>query len=977
MPEKFLKTVADYYCIGAGQAVPLENIVFILPNKRSIAFLKKYIHERQTGPARMPRFRSVKTFASILSGAATVSDNELIFLLYNAYTDVMRSRGRSPRSFDTFVFWSTVILEDFDNIDRYAADAPALFENLRRHKEISSDFLTQEQKELVRRIWGDSRLTAEGERFWLHAAGTDDDSMSDMLREFVSLWDILGELYEELRRRLEAMSAATPGQHFRRALDKVREMGRDDFPSGIRYAIVGFNDLSATEYGIFRRLRDLGIADFFWDLAPCSFFGEGMYSEAMERVRRLAAEFTMPEGYEAEFTLNEPVIKVISSPSQSEQAKVVQAVLEAWGEKCSDIDTAVVMPDQSMLMPVLFSIPECVNSVNISMQLDYRSTNFATLFSHILRLQMRARQVRGSMCYFYEDVRNVLTHPHIAAIAGSDAAAVMKWIDNERLFNISAAEIALRFPSLAPLFANVKSLDSVKAINDYFNGLGSWLNERLRQADPEATLEKDILRHLAAEIDAMCTLAERYTVDILPVTFLKMVERYLSTRGLAVKGTPLKGLQILGVLETRALDFDRLVIMSMNDGTFPPRSYSPTMIPNSMRHTYGLPALDNLELTYAYSFFRLIARAGEIVLVYDGRGGSSSKEISRYISQMRYLMPHIRIHAENWNTMGAVPQYDTSITLPKKGAVMERLNGFLAGGRLNLSASALKAWTDCRLRFYLQYACGYRDMEAPVNNLTAADYGTVVHDTIQGLFRGYEEKRIDKSFYDRALADNAAEVRRSAEEMLRKINGGDDFNTEYRNAADAVTRLAVMTLENERESYCAGGEAFTFVQSELPVVKPWRITDDITVNWKMSIDRVDRLESPQGMLRFIDFKTGSDQIAAKDLESLASDSASHGILQLLAYAQAYIDICDPKATVRPVIEAMKILQAKPGVRPVSVGGLSVDDYDVIRRDFEPFIKGIIASIFDEKETISQCEDTRKCRYCPFNAGMCRRKLPNY
>lgn len=977
MPEKFLKTVADYYCSSAPGVPRLENLVFILPNKRSIAFLKKYIQGNLDGPARMPRFMSVKTFASALSGAATVSDSELTFLLYSAYTDVMNRRGRTPRSFDSFVFWSTVILEDFDNIDRFGADADALFENLRRHKEITADFLSDEQKELVRRIWGESRLTAEGERFWLHAAGVDDDSLSAMMREYVSLWDILGELYHELKKRLEETSAASPGLHFRRALERVRDMGADDFPAGVIYVMVGFNDLSTTEFGIFRRLKDLGKAQFFWDLTPCRFFADDMHCDAIRRVMRLAETFPAPEGYTIPEDVSTPAVRVIASPSQSEQAKITGAVLEQWGAGCSDINTAVVMPDQSMLMPMLFSIPGCVDSVNISMQLEYRSTNFATLFSHILRLQLRAREIRGRMCYFYEDVRNVLTHPHISAIAGEDAAALMNRIERQHLYNIGTDLIAENFPELSPLFANVRALDSVEAINAYFNTLIQWLSDKLREAGSSEGFEVVVLEHLAGEIDTMATLAQRYTVDIAPVTFVKMVERYLATRGLAVKGTPLKGLQILGVLETRALNFDRLVIMSMNDGKFPPRSYSPTMIPNSIRYTYGLPSLDNLELTYAYSFFRLIAGAREVVLVYDGRGGSSAKEMSRYISQIRYLMPVLAPRGESWNTMGAAPQYATDISLPKCGEVMARLDKFRAGGPLNMSASALKTWIDCPLRFYLQYACGYRDMEEPVSNLSAADYGTIIHNTIQGLFDGHEGKHIDAAFYDAVLADDAARVRKMAEKTLRENTGAEEFNTEFRNALNVVTRLATITLQNERDSYCADGRGFTFLKNELKIAGPWRITDDISVNWKMSIDRVDRPDSPEGMLRFIDFKTGSDNTGAKKLETLVSDYNNHGILQLLAYSQAYIDIIDSDAQIRPFIEAVRSLQLHPELKPVEINGVPVDNYATIRDEFEPMIKNIIAEIFDPELPVKQCDNTKGCKYCPFNAGMCRRKIDKY
>lgn len=983
---KFLEEVARYYAVSHPDR--MDNLVFVMPNKRSAMFLKQYVRDNLSGITLMPRFTTMGRFISTFADNPEAPRNDLLFILYKSYRKVMAQKGRLERvrDFDAFIFWGDMILSDFNDIDRSHADASALFKNLRDVREIQSDYLDPEQKDIISRIWGESRLTvASGpdedgndpvERFWLHLAHDGKDGRP-LASKFTYLWEILGDLYVEFSAELKRRGISTQGMQYRSAARRLRLVTPDELPFGATYAFVGFNDLSTSEAMILNRLRDIGSAEFFWDGDTAT-------------IRTLAKSFPMPGDFEPAKVESSPEVEVIAMPSNVGQSKALHAILEdivARGltNPENPIDTAIVLPDEGLLMPVLFSIPASIKAVNITMGLPYRTTTFASLLRSIITMQLRARKIRGGIHFYYEDVTAVLNHPHIQLICGAEGDKIKNDITENNLYNISAEKTVADYPALAAIFAPVKNSHDAEETGRYMLTLLDWLENGLADAADNygGLIEVKMLDHFRREVEDILRLVREHDVQMSENTFFSLFERMFDTTQITVSGEPLKGLQVMGVLETRALDFDNVIFLSMNEKIFPRKQYVKTMIPNALRYGYGLPQLDSQEETYAYCFNRLLARARLVKAVYDSRSGNfGSGELSRYISQLRYLRPDLDVTFTTID-LPAAASAPEPVVVRKTEAVLRELDGFKPGGKLRLSASALKSYKRCPLQFYLQYVRNMRGNDELSDFVSASQYGSVVHKVIEELYTPYRNQEITRELIDSWLSPSNSliddlTVKCVYKECYKGFNA-DAPVSEMPAEGSVIASVAAYTvrtmLEYEREQLCS--PSFTFIRSEMPVDKPWPVTDELTVNFKMSIDRVDR--TSEGVLRFIDFKTGSDMIIAKrgiDELFVRGEHAYDAIFQVLVYCEAYAAITGKRNNIEPLIYPLKLMTANGGIKPVEIEGLAVTSYLQVSKEFLPRLQALISEIFNPEVDFTQAEDNKSCKFCPF-LSLCGRTEPRF
>lgn len=961
----FLKEIVSYYTSGRDGLPPLEQLVFVSPNKRSGAFLKKHVQRTFTSPGRMPRFMTMRSFIASLAHAPEGPQNELRFMLYEAYRNVLakKSPGQNARDFDAFIFWADVILSDFDEIDRYLINAPALFKNLGDLKSIQADYLDPAQKEIIRRIWGDSRLTEDTDRFWIQTSAHDADTPEGKFRY---LWELLGDIYEEFHSLLDAARLSTQGKQCRQAMenlgdeiDLIRQKRR-------HYVFVGFNELSVAEILILEELKNAGVASFFWDIPS------GGTDPAFGRIKTLAGQFPPPEGFATVEPDAVPEVTFWSVPSNVAQAKTVEAILRRWvaeGKTDPDdaINTAIVLPDQSAVMSLMFSIPEMFKAINLTLGLPFRSTSFASLLKNIVRMQLRSRRLHGRWHFFFQDVLSVINHPHIRYIAPEAAEKLEDSISESRMFNIDAGKIAVDYPDFGPVFMALGDNTEAKDGAEYLMDLFVWLLNKLEEKG-HSDFETAVLENFSRSIAAVADQANRHRVEVGARTFLRIFERLLEHTGINMEGTPLKGLQILGVLETRSLDFDNVIVISMNEGTFPQKQYTKTMIPGVIRAGYNMPEPDLLEQTYAYSFFRLISRAKNVALVYDSRGGNHGGEISRYANRLRYLFPKVQVSLNEVGIGGNSPE-GNGLEIEKKGDVAAQLDRLRAGGDLYLSAAALKSYKQCPLQFYLKYVRRFRAEEDPVDFLNAADTGNLVHESIQALFKTLDGLDISEQMLTGMADPRNPAVGTAVEEALFRQKRFSQYRdnpeklpTEAKIMRQLLETLVRSEIEAERDAYCSGGRTFRFGENELSVKKKgWKINDHLSVNWRMSIDRVDR--TPDG-LRFVDFKTGSDETTSTKVENIFTGDKLNGMMQVLAYCEAYLDLVDPNAKIEPVIHSVRKINRAEGIQHFNIAKHDITDYSQIRPEYAPRLREMIEEIFNGEIAFTQAKPG-KCNFCQF------------
>lgn len=984
---KFLEQVADYY-INSPAYTDFADLIFILPNKRSAMFLKRYFQLRTPGAAMfMPRFSTFGKFIARRALHKEPSRNESLFILYEAYKTVLRRHGveEDVKNFDRFVFWGEMILSDFDQIDSALASPAELYKNLRNMREITADFLSVDQKKIINEIWGETSLTQHIDRFWFHTRNNDDDN-KQLVDKFISLWRIMDELYVEFTESLLSKGMATAGMQARICLDKLKEESVGSLRAN-NFVFVGHADLTTAEIAIIDRLSSAGAAQFFWDLSAANLNVKGPNdTRTLAGIVRLAKKYRMPDDFSLVEPEGQPDIEVIGISSSVGQAKEAAEIIKGWADdglitEGNSIETAVVLPDQSLLMPLMLAMPESIDKLNITMTMQVMSTAFATLLRVIIALHLRCRRRHdGTTTYFFKDVVEILVHPHLQKLAPEQSKAIRDNIRRKRLYNLDAHSLADAYPTLAYIFKPIENRESVDEVYQYIAGLIDGLRlslERYEQSkDVAARFEADVLRSFGDKIAELYRLIKDYKIEMNESTFFMFIERLLSGDSIALNGTPLEGLQVMGVLETRALDFDNIIVLSMNERTFPRRDYIKTMIPNNLRRGYGLDPIEQTEGYYAYYFFRMISRARNVRLLYDSRQGNrGAGEISRYITQLMYLHDNGNIRHKSID-LGSMQSSVRKISVVKDSRVMDDLNEFKIAGHRNISASSLKSYLNCPLSFYLQYVKGLYDEDEPQGYVNQAQQGDIFHHSMLRVYEPYAGQQITTGVIDKMLADDS--IARIVLEELCAVAYNmsapiplSSLNAEARLIFNVVERQVRQVLEVERQAVIDNGP-FTHVAGELTIDTPqWQVTPDHTINFKMQIDRVDRLAD--GTYRFIDYKTGVDSLAigSKIGNLFNGDHSRQGVLQLMIYAEAFRDINQVDDPIEISLFKIREIMADGVINPITYKNKPLDRFPAWSSEFRPMLNDLISSIFDQSVPFGQTDNNDHCRYCPF-VDMCGR-----
>ena len=995
-PEnKFLRQVADYYL---EKGTDLSGITFVFPNRRSAMFMRRYLQEGMSKPTFLPKMISVTYFTQQFDDSILASDAELVMILYKEYCKVLKARGRESQipDFDNFYFWGAILLHDFNDVDAYMADAHQLFTNLKDMKEIKANYLTSEQIEVIEHLWGKNAVNVDTENFWQHMPSQPGEESPS--RKFLNLWEILDDLYTGFTETLGSYDPplAYSGMQSRRACKKITSSGIDDF-RGRRYAFVGFNVLSTARSLIFLRLKSLGIADFFWDTAsPYLRDSNGNPTDAGSVILPLARTFPPPTDFNLEPISGLSDISIIAVPSSTAQTKVTAEILEEWADEWCEkdhtdtvthshlIDTAVVIPNDHLLMPMLYSLPSKIGTINVTMGISYSSTPFAALMSAIISMHLRAYKVRDTYHYYYQDVVDIISHPHIRLILPDAATAIRNRIITDHLYNISAAEIVTDFPESAFIFTPVNDTRNIKEVRTYIETLVStlrtMLSAKISVADGIRYYELEILEGYAQAVDALCSLLDKYDIAVTERTFLQIIERTVASNPVNFAGEPLKGLQLMGIMDTRALDFSNIVMMSMNERVFPKRNYTPSLIPANLRAGYYLPTQEQEEASYAYQFFRLLGRAKRVRLLYDSRTmGIHSGEMSRYLAQLRYLEKdkNIKLDAVEFKAeLGDIKPLIVNKTME----VISELHRFRPGGDLKVSASALKTYLGCPLKFYLEYVKGLKVNDDVPGYIDAASYGTVTHRVVQDLYMPYVNKRVNQGIIKIMLNDHLEERARLVLDEIyykgRYKGRMEQFPGEGRVTAKIIAEYVASMLKAEMK--IAETTPRIFVGAEVGEHKKheWRINDKYTLNFTMSIDRIDSLgdaaDPADASLVFIDYKTGGDSLTASSVDALFRKPDCGGIFQLLVYSHAYASIFGHRGRIKPLIYRFQTMSTD-GIPDLRLFKKPLDNYALADNpptdedNFSIRFEQLIDKIFEEENAypFTQAEDITHCTYCQF------------
>ena len=946
----FLKQVAEYY-YSAGN---IGNRCFVFPNRRSMVFFTKYLTESvaadpQSRPLLAPQMHTINDFFYKVGGSVQADRVKLLIDLYDCYSKL------NPRheSLDDFIFWGDVILGDFNDIDKYLIDPEQLFTNVSDYRQIQDTFsyLTDTQREAIESFL--SNFSDKNGRLTV-----DLDSDNPAVKErFLLIWNILLPLYKDFNKLLSSKGAAYEGMAYRALADRLKggsvsDVMGEHFQSDTVFVFVGLNTLNECEKLLLRKLRDASRAEFCWDYAgPMISDPQNRSSLFMDANVR---EFPQVAGWNKE-TLPVPQINVLSVPSSVGQAKRIPDILKSVRDTES---CAIVLPDENLLLPVLNSIPPHVKDINVTMGLPMRNSLLFSMMEVISAMQLHTTFRRGKWHFYHKQVWDLFSNILFRNALDEDSRELVRKVKHSAKYYIPQEDLN-GTPLMDAVFRPVIS-DSKKADPAQVSQMAEYQKEVIARIaptiadDPGLALELEYAKEYYKGInmlqDSLCGGDQERA--LLPVTYIRLLTQMLGATSVPFKGEPLRGLQIMGPLETRALDFDDVVIMSANEGVFPHRNVSSSFIPPELRRGFGLPTYELQDAIWAYYFYRMISRAERVWMFTDTRTeGLRSGEESRYIKQLEY---HFNIPVNRY-----VVRFDKMKTAQVEDIVktpddVQKIKSTV------LSATTLQNYLSCPAKFYYGTVKELKAEEEVAESLDYGMFGTVYHETMRSI---YNSDRMTGKDIESWLGRREEIKERIKSLIIEELN---IMEVTGRNlvVTDVILKYVLKTLQRDLELLKKENvEFFEVLGREVRVSGEFK-----GQKLKGFIDRLDSFHP--GQVRVVDYKTGKvldddEKITDDNAEAIAEDIFAEDIkerpkiaLQFFIYDLLVQD--HPLAKGRQIFNCVYSTARLFKEPPLNVPR-NEKFFDAVSRRLEDTLQ----EMYSLEVPFRRTKDEKVCEYCDF------------
>lgn len=1019
--KSFLCQVANHYISTPG----LERYCFVFPSRRACTF---FSHELQNATGKqallMPQVITMVDFASQLVKAIPVAPIEALFTLYDCYRSLS---GNEDYEFDKFVRWGNIILSDFNDVDMALVDPKQIFYNVKEFREIATDYLDDELKDILNKYFNAKFNVSTNDAddddppFWLHIQQSDDDT--EVKKNYLHLWQQLFELYSAYNRSLAERGLTYMGKIYRDAVQMLRDTAPDQLPWQ-RIVMVGFNMLTNAELVMFNTLDKKGVVDFFWDNAGPIFTHDAKYggNQGAQFINSYAKMFPMPHDFILEQVNSTPQIEILAVPSNVGQAKVAFNALDDTDDTSLNTPhTAIVLPDEALFLPLLNSVPERVEALNVTMGYSMKYSDIASLLRIIALSHRRARHCRDNNTeweFYREDVKDLLSHPIIKRHFSLEALNIVALIDNNKLYYVPQSIFnGTPFKTLfIMLDENASTSDVINYLNclvDFIKGITTKItsepndDEDVDDEDDKSDnadtmpLQVAFYRKMNEALDYIQAAISRHEVNISGSSIFFLIERLTSGMVVPLEGEPLQGLQVMGMIETRCLDFDRLVILSVNERILPGRYRLQSFISEGLRHVFNLPTAVRQEAMWSYHFYRLLSRANKVTLIYDARRSQrvGSNEPSRFIEQLRliYSQPlNIKMSKQHYISQPSISSTRT-LQIAKGEYAKKVLDSYCdPENGLALSASSINKYIDCPLKFYLQYIEQLGDEERTGDFMQATTFGDIVHETLQELYYPDTATGVARTGSYRVTgADIKAFRTKKVDGIIKKLINKKYLFRDCNNLNAQLTGEALIQSESIKtyvnrvldydykliESDCG---FIDILECEKTHVVQFPLSDGRWFNFKFKADRIDRVNGSD-TIRIVDYKTGSDDTFFKSVQTLFDNKEKkrpHAALQLLLYCHAYAKATNFNGAIMPMIyKTQDIDTSGLGIGSKVENKKQIDDYrdvddfmkvftDTMDNFFNPDVPFIQYPINDDDDN-NNSFNFIPCDYCPFTDICCR------
>lgn len=956
--QPFLQLVAHDLYTKIGN--DLSRTVLVFPNKRANLFFNEYLAEESDQPIWSPAAMSISDLLQKLSVQKAGDPIRLVCELYKVFKEETESR----ETLDDFYFWGELLISDFDDVDKNMVDADKLFSNLQDLKNLMDDyeFLDEEQEEAIRQFFQNFSI----------------ERRTELKEKFISLWDKLGIIYHRYREKLAELGIAYEGMLYRNVIEQL-DTDRLKYD---KYVFVGFNVLNKVEKEFFQKLQKAGKAMFYWDYDL--FYTQRISKhEAGEFIKRNLIDFPneLPESYFDIFRKPKK-IRYISASTENAQARFlpewVKATQTHTTQIVSEKENAIVLCNEALLLPVLHSIPQDVQNVNITMGFPLAQTPVYSFINAAMELQTNGYRPDTGR-FTYEAVSKILKHPYTRQLSDHATRLERELTKTNRFYPLPSELKKDGF--LTILFtpqSNIRELCDyllrlIKSISILYRKEGEY-DDIFNQLYRESIFQS----HL--KINRLYSLIESGELSVRTDTLKRLITKVLTASNIPFHGEPAIGLQIMGVLETRNLDFRNLIMLSLNEGQLPKAGGESSFIPYNLRKAFGMTTIEHKNAVYAYYFYRLIQRAENITLLYNtSSDGLNRGEESRFMLQLLVEGPH-EITRE-YLEAGQSPQNTLEIQIEKTPEILRRLYRAYDTAQpesVILSPSALNTYLDCRLRFYYRYVAGLKTPDEVSAEIDSALFGTIFHLSAQLAYTDLTAngKMIQREDLERLLRDEIklqGYVDQAFKQELFKV--ALEEKPEY-NGVQLINSKVIVSYLKQLLRNDLQYTPFEMVAMEK------KVSEKITIQTALGPltlrlgGTIDRMDAKEGTLRIVDYKTGGSPKIPANIEQLftPSETRPNYIFQTFLYAA----IMSRK---QPLMVAPALLYihraASESYSPVIEMGeprkpkIPVNNFAFFEDEFRERLQALLEEIFDEKELFTQTEDIKKCAYCDFKA-ICKR-----
>jgi len=900
--------------------------ICILPNKRPIIFIKKYIAELSSQACFLPKFYTIQDFFTSFSSRTIPHRLQLIHIVYILYC----KHTGSTETFEEFYSWGDMLLNDFNEIDTYCIPYKDMFANLSAIKEFSNtfDYLNEDQIEIISRFWD--------------TAGK--NSNSTIQSKFISIWQTLEKIYTELNEILDKNQYAYEGKMHRDIVNNLPSLA--NFNDSTKLFFIGFNALNTCEIQLFNFFKTNKKGYFYWDYDT---YYANQNHEAGYFITKNIDIFgnELPQDYFNSFS-HKKQITIVEAPNPIAQVKQCKSFIDS-----NNSDTgAIILADEQLLIPLINSLPPS-HPYNISLGFPIPQTQAWSTFETLLLLHKSCKN--GS--FNTKHLRSFFSQSTIQQCFETTSKACL-----ERLYTYNFSYISL---ASLPIDDTCKQVFFEYTEQEYTKFLTSCISYITTHGKLH-TIDLSIWYAIYSEIEVLQSILQKLALSQSSISFIhSILSQSIVSKSVPIAGEPLQGIQIMGILETRLLDFESLTIISLNENILPKKSPGSSFIPYSLRVAFGMPTIKEHNSIFAYYFYRIIQRAQTIRLVYSAQSDDQGAgEKSRYITQLLYQYPQYNPQATITTEHIAypiAPHTNKELLCTKETKECKDFLERIQSGTQTISPTSFYTYIQCPLRFYFSEIIKIKKSEDIKELPDDRDYGNFFHNSMEALYTPYTNTIITEKTID-TIASNANYIEQivlnGIQKELEKQHIELD-SSKIQMQKHVISKYITNMLEFDRTQ-----TPFTITGLEERILFPFSFASkNITI--KCIIDRIHTINNT---IAIIDYKTGSNKLECKSIEELfdgTKENANAAVFQICVYAYI-ISLLHPHTSIVPQLFFIRDLHKTSNTHIyLKNTKQSIHSFDEIKDTFIPLFEQKIQDLLSPDIPFSQTHDEKHCEHCDY------------